>query len=123
MPGRILVVDDSPQFRKTAAKLLEIRGLEPFTLVADGDEALAAAEGACPDGVLLDINLPGRDGFEVAAALARRCPTVAIVLTSSELDEVESSRLRSCGASAFISKTELALTDLGLLFGRKPRLP
>jgi CheY-like chemotaxis protein len=123
MPGRILVVDDSPQFRRTAAKLLVIRGLEPFSVVACGDEALAATEGACPDGVLLDINLPGPDGFEVAAALSRRCPAVAIVLTSSELDEVESSRLKSCGASAFVAKTELALADLELLFGRKPPFP
>jgi hypothetical protein len=44
-------------------------------------------------------------------------------LTSSELDEVESSRLKSCGASAFVAKTELALADLELLFGRKPPFP
>jgi CheY-like chemotaxis protein len=120
MPNRILVVDDSPHFRWTAAKLLAIRGFEPFGVVADGDEALAATDGACPDGVLLDINLPGLDGFEVAAALSQRCPTVAIVLMSSDVDEVESSRLESCGASAFVAKTELATSDLELLFGRRP---
>ena len=120
MPGRILVVDDSPQFRRSAAKLLAIRGLEPFDVVADGDQALAAIDGVCPEGVLLDINLPGRDGFEVAATLSRRCPTVAIVLMSSDADEVDSSRLESCGARAFVAKTELATTDLGLLFGGEP---
>jgi CheY-like chemotaxis protein len=118
VPGRILVVDDSPHFRRTAAKLLAIRGLEPFNLVAGGDEALAVTAGKCPDGVLLDINLDGRDGFEVAAALSRRCPTVAIVLVSSDVDEVESSQLERCGASAFVPKTELASTDLALLFAR-----
>jgi CheY-like chemotaxis protein len=119
MPG-ILVIDDSPHFRRTAAKLLEMRGLEPFDVVACGEEALAATDGACPDGVLLDINLPGLDGFEVAAALSRRCPTLPIVLMSSDLDEVESSRLESCGARAFVAKTELASTDLELLFGGEP---
>jgi two-component system nitrate/nitrite response regulator NarL len=123
MAGRILVVDDNPHFRRTAAKLLALRGLEPFNLVAGGDEALAESDGACPDGVLLDINLPGRDGFEVAAELSRRCPTVAIVLMSSDLDEVESQRLERCGASAFVAKTELASTDLELLFGWKPSSP
>jgi CheY-like chemotaxis protein len=120
MPGRILVVDDSPNFRRTAEKLLGLRGLEAFSVVADGDEALAASNGACPDGVLLDINLPGRDGFEVAAALSQRYPSLAIVLMSSDLDEVESSRLESCGASAFVAKTELASADLEQLFGHKP---
>jgi two-component system nitrate/nitrite response regulator NarL len=120
MQSRILVVDDSPHFRRTATRLLAIRGLEPFDVVADGDEALAAIDDACPDGVLLDINLPGRNGFEVAAMLSRRCPAVPIVLMSSDLDEVESSRLESCGASAFVAKTDLATIELGLLFGGKP---
>jgi CheY-like chemotaxis protein len=123
MPGRILVVDDSSRFRWTAAKLLAMRGLEAFRMVAGGDEALAVIDGVCPDGVLLDINLPGRDGFEIAAALSRRCPTVPIVLTSSDVDDVDSSRLESCGASAFIAKTELASADLELLFGWKPSAP
>jgi CheY-like chemotaxis protein len=117
MPGRILVVDDNPHFLKTAAKLLTLRGLDPFELVAGGDEALAALSRGCPDGVLLDINLPGRNGFEVAATVAGRCPAVPIVLMSSETDGVEDSQLTSCGASAFVPKTELATTDLVLLFG------
>jgi CheY-like chemotaxis protein len=117
MSGRILVVDDNPHFLRTAAKLLALRGLEPYGAVGDGDEALAAIDAGCPDGVLLDINLPGRDGFEVAAALAARCPALAIVLMSSDADEVDGSRLESCGAKAFVSKTELATTALELLFG------
>jgi CheY-like chemotaxis protein len=44
---------------------------------------LAAVAGDCPDGILLDINLPGRDGFAVAAAIAATHPAVRIVLTSS----------------------------------------
>lgn len=114
--NRILVVDDSPQFRAAAAKLLAIRGLEPFGLVAGGEEALAAIEEGRPDGVLLDINLQGRDGFEVATALAARDPTIPIVLMSSETDEVADAQLESCGARAFVVKTELATTDLDLLF-------
>ncbi len=117
MPGRILIVDDNPHFRQTAAKLLAMRGLAPFDLVAGGDEALAALDRGCPDGVLLDINLLRSNGFEVAATVAARCPAVPIVLMSSETDEVEDSQLRRCGATAFVPKTELATTDLDLLFG------
>jgi two-component system, OmpR family, KDP operon response regulator KdpE len=117
MSSRILVVDDNPHFLRTAQKLLQMRALDPFDLVANGDEALAALDRGCPDGVLLDINLPGRDGFEVAAALAARCPAVPIVLMSSEIDGVDDSQLESCGATAFVPKTDLATTDLDSLFG------
>jgi CheY-like chemotaxis protein len=117
MPSRILVVDDNPHFLRTAQKLLQMRALGPVDLVADGDEALAALDRGCPDGVLLDVNLPGRNGFEVAAALAARCPAVPIVLMSSETDGVDDGQLRRCGAAAFVPKTDLATTDLDQLFG------
>jgi CheY-like chemotaxis protein len=120
MPGRILVVDDSPHFLRTAEKLLAIRALHPFALVADGEEALAALDRGCPDGVLLDVNLPGRNGFEVAVTLAARCPTAPIVLMSSETDGVDSAQIERCGAIAFVPKTELATTDLGVLFSGTP---
>lgn len=97
-----------------------MRALDPFALVADGDAALSALDRGCPDGVLLDINLPGRNGFEVAAVLAARCPAIPIVLMSSETEEVDSSQLERCGAAAFVLKTDLASTDLGLLFGGTP---
>jgi CheY-like chemotaxis protein len=120
MDGGILVVDDNPHFRRTAEKLLTMRGLEPFDLVAGGDDALAALDRGRPDGVLLDINLAGQDGFHVAAALAARCPTLPIVLMSSEADGVDGRQLERCGATAFVQKTALATTDLGELFGGTP---
>jgi two-component system nitrate/nitrite response regulator NarL len=120
MPRGILVVDDNPHFLRTAARLLTMRGLNPFDLVGGGDEALAALDRGCPDGVLLDINLVGQDGFEVAAALAARCPTLPIVLMSSEAEAVESLQLQRCGATAFVPKTALATTDLDQFFGGKP---
>jgi CheY-like chemotaxis protein len=120
MHGGILVVDDNPHFLRTAEKLLTMRGLEPFDLVAGGDEALAALDPGRPDGVLLDINLVAQDGFQVAAALAARCPTLPIVLMSSEADAVQGLQLQRCGATAFVPQTALATTDLGQLFGGTP---
>jgi CheY-like chemotaxis protein len=87
---RILIVDDSEPFRRTVGELLAARGFEPLDAVADGVAALAAVSGDCPDGVLLDIHLPGRDGFAVAASIASVCPAAAIVLTSSDIDAVPS---------------------------------
>jgi CheY-like chemotaxis protein len=113
---RILVVDDSSHFRRTVRDLLSARGFALFDAAADGDQALAALAAGCPDGVLLDINLPGRDGFAVAASVAARCPATRIVLISSDVYEVATSTLHECGAVAFVPKTELAVTDLDRFF-------
>jgi CheY-like chemotaxis protein len=113
---RILVVDDSETFRSTASVLLAARGFELFGSVPDGEAALAAVAGECPDGILLDINLPGRDGFAVAAAIAATYPAVRIVLTSSDTEDVPGALLRTCGATAFVPKTDLATADLQALF-------
>jgi DNA-binding NarL/FixJ family response regulator len=113
---RILVVDDSQGFRQGVGELLTLRGLEVIASAANGQEALAAAIRGCPDGVLLDVNLPGPDGYAVAASLAAVCPTAKIVLTSSDVDNVPTAILRQCGASAFVPKTDLATVDLGRLF-------
>lgn len=115
VPYRILIVDDSEPFRRTAAQLLAMRGFESAGAVADGAAALAAVRSDCPDGILLDINMPERDGFAVAASISSVCSTV-IVLTSSDIDEVPSSALKACGAAAFVPKIKLAMADLQELF-------
>jgi two-component system nitrate/nitrite response regulator NarL len=113
---RILVVDDSPPFRRRARELLTLRGLEVVAAAADGDDAIAAVVLACPDGVLLDINLPGRDGYAIASSLATLCPAATIVLTSSDVEGVSAAVLDECGATAFVPKVDLATIDLQRLF-------
>jgi DNA-binding NarL/FixJ family response regulator len=113
---RILIVDDSESFRRTASVLLAVRGFEVIKPVRDGEAALATVAGNRPDGILLDINLPSRDGLAVAASIAATCPAVRIVLTSSDTEAVSGAVLKACGAAAFVPKTELATADLGVLF-------
>ena len=113
---RILVVDDSPPFRRHVRELLTLRGLEVVAVAADGDDALDAVRRASPDGVLLDINLPGRDGYAVASSLATLCPAAKIVLTSSDVDGVPAAVLEECGATTFVPKVDLATIDLRRLF-------
>jgi CheY-like chemotaxis protein len=116
---RILIVDDSPQFRAVAVELLTVRGFELLEAAADGEQALAAVAGGCPDGILLDINLPGSDGFTVSSSLAAACPAARIVLTSADAHYVPAEILRTCAATAFVPKQELAAADLSALF--RPR--
>ena len=113
---QILVVDDSPRFRAAAAELLAAWGFELFDVAADGPQALAAVAGRCPDGILLDVNLPGPDGFAVAASLAAACPVARIVLTSTDADCAPPQVMAASAAAAFVPKQELATTDLRALF-------
>jgi CheY-like chemotaxis protein len=114
--SRILIVDDSPHFRATAAALLAARGFEVLESAADGEQALAAVADECPDGILLDVNLPGSDGFAVAARLAVACSAARIVLTSADVGQVPAQVLKACAAIAFVPKQELAVADLRTLF-------
>jgi CheY-like chemotaxis protein len=116
VPSRILIVDDSPHFRAAVTALLDARGFDVLESAADGEQALAAVDGKCPDGILLDINLPGSDGFAVAARLAAACSGARIVLTSAEVEHVPAEVLRACAASAFVPKEELAVADLSMFF-------
>ena len=66
---RVLIVDDYEPFRAVARELLERAGYIVAGEAAGADEALAAVAAEAPDVVLLDVQLPDRDGFTVAAAL------------------------------------------------------
>ncbi len=72
---RILVVDDNIDACHTLAMNLKLMGYETSTAY-DGEEALEAAARFLPDRVLLDIGLPGADGFEVVRRM-RRMPELA----------------------------------------------
>jgi CheY-like chemotaxis protein len=114
--NRILIVDDSPHFRAMAAGLLAERGFDVLVAVEDAEQALAAVRHMCPDGILLDINLPGQDGFAAAASLAAACPVARIVLTSADFAHLPDKVLEDCAAAAFVAKEDLATADLGRLF-------
>ena len=115
---RILIVDDDASFLGLAAELLADRGFDVVGQAMDATQALAATIRERPDGILLDINLPGRDGFATAAALSEAWPSARIVLTSADVRNVAAEILRGCSADAFVPKEELATTDLGDLFRR-----
>jgi DNA-binding NarL/FixJ family response regulator len=110
MAARVLIVDDHPIFRAAARQLLEVEGYDVVGEAGDGASALAAARELHPDVVLLDIQLPDLDGFEVAARLTHggRNGGPAVVLTSSR-DWSDYGRVLSrTGACGFLPKAELS---------------
>ncbi len=69
MRMRALIVDDHPSFRRTARVLLESEGFEVVGEAENGAQALRLAVELQPDFILLDVQLPDYDGFEVTARL------------------------------------------------------
>jgi DNA-binding NarL/FixJ family response regulator len=112
----VLIVDDHAGFRRAARALLETAGFSVVGEAADGATALTEAARLRPGLVLLDIQLPDLDGFEVAARLADGTEPPAVVLTSSRAASSYRQRLASSPALGFIAKSELtgqALAELG----------
>ena len=92
--------------------MLEKDGFEVIGSIADGETALAQVAHLRPDIVLLDVQLPRMDGFEVASQLARSPKSPIVVLISSRAPEDYGSRITNSGAIGFISKAELSGEEL-----------
>jgi CheY-like chemotaxis protein len=104
VPATVLIVDDDPAFRRAARELLVRAGLTVVAEAGDGAQAHTAFAVHRPDGVLLDVNLPGTTGAVLADQFLVAAPGVRILLTSS--DECPD------GRHAFVGKLELADCDL-----------
>ena len=108
MPS-ILIVDDHPSFRSTARVLLQAEGFDVIGEAADGESAVKAARELRPDVVLLDVQLPDFDGFEVARRLARtNGGSPAVILTSSRDAADFGPLVEQSGAVGFVPKAELS---------------
>ncbi len=105
---RALVVDDHPSFRRCARALLVEEGFEVVGEAEDGAAALALAVELTPDLVLLDVQLPDIDGFEVASRLLALGREWRIVLVSSRDASAYGSLIEATGAHAFVCKGELS---------------
>ena len=112
-PIKVMLVDDHASFRAAARWLLETEGFEVVAEAASGESALDLVVDAEPELVLLDVGLPGIDGFQVAIALRALFPRARIVLTSSrELCDLGSDRVLACGAAGFVNKADLSRAAL-----------
>jgi DNA-binding NarL/FixJ family response regulator len=112
----VLIVDDHEEFRRTVTALLEADGFAVVGEAADGRSAISQVPRLCPQLVLLDIQLPDIDGFEVASRLGRGSDPPIVVLTSSRDARSYRRRLAASPARAFVPKSELSGDALAALF-------
>jgi len=104
----VLIVDDHAAFREATTALLKAEGFRVVGEAADGEEAIRAVALLRPEVVLLDIQLPGADGLEVAERLAARPDPPAILLISSRSAASYGQRLQRSPAKGFIAKEVLS---------------
>jgi DNA-binding NarL/FixJ family response regulator len=116
MAATVLIVDDHPSFRATARMLLEAEGYSVVGEAKDGTSALVAAGRLVPEIVLLDINLPDLDGFQVADRL-RGGPSEVVLISSRDASDYGNS-IQDSGARGFIAKGELSGASLAEVLRR-----
>ena len=104
----VLIVDDHPSFRASARAILEAEGFEVSGEAEDGEAAIAAAGRLHPDVILLDVQLPDLDGFEVTRRLIADNGKTCVVLVSSRDGADFGPLVESCGACGFVPKSELS---------------
>lgn len=99
---KALVVDDDAKIVKVLTAYLERDGYQVLA-AADGDAALRLTEREQPDVVLLDVMLPGRDGWEVCREI-RRTSAVPIIMLTARDDEIDRIVGLELGADDYVSK-------------------
>jgi DNA-binding NarL/FixJ family response regulator len=104
----LLIVDDHDGFRAFARTLLTAEGFDVAAEAADGEEALDAVREHRPDVVLLDVQLPGMDGFEIAELLSALDEPPAVVMTSTRDAADYGARLANAPILGFVPKQELS---------------
>jgi len=117
MRSGVLIVDDDAPFRALARALLEVEGFDVVGEAGDAASALASVRSLRPGLVLLDVQLPDLDGFEVARQLAETSEPPIIVLLSSRSEATYRQRLAQAPVRGFIPKGELSGAALAAMIG------
>jgi DNA-binding NarL/FixJ family response regulator len=107
---RCLIIDDSPHFLAAARGLLEREGVEVVGVASTGAEALRCVEALRPDVALLDIDLGGESGFEVATRLHRDTgpPPSPVILISTHAEQDYAELIAASPVIGFLSKSALS---------------
>jgi two-component system chemotaxis response regulator CheY len=109
MSQTVLIVDDHDGFRTQARELLEACGYDVIGEAATASSALAVVDALRPDIVLLDVQLPDGNGFDLVDELGK---TSRVVMISGRDPATYRSRLASTSALGFIPKAELSRSSL-----------
>jgi len=102
---KILAVDDEPNILMSIEFILEMEGYEVHT-ARDGEEALEVAERVQPDLILLDVNMPRKDGYEMCRILREREDLAAtkVIMLTAKGQTLERKKGLEVGADDYVTK-------------------
>jgi DNA-binding NarL/FixJ family response regulator len=102
---RVLIVDDMPQVRQDLRLLLQLTGeIEIVGEAADGLDAIRQAEALRPDVVVMDLDMPGMDGFEATRQIKARCPACRVIALTIHGDKAARQKASQAGVDDFVEK-------------------
>ncbi|MFH0804664.1 MAG: response regulator [Patescibacteria group bacterium] len=113
MPKRVLLIEDDLSLLKIYSNKLQLSGYE-VSMATTGDEGMRKVVVERPDVILLDLILPGKDGFSVLADL-KKDPVLApipVVIMSNLGQKSDIDRGRTLGAADYLIKSDVSLQDL-----------
>lgn len=104
-PIRVLAADDQRVVREGLALVLGLLpGVEVVATAADGDEAIELAHRLGPDVVLMDLNMPRRDGVSAIQALREQCPQIKVIVLTTYADDRSVLDALRAGARGYLTK-------------------
>lgn len=118
---RCLIVDDNASFREEVRALLREQGIDVVGTAASGDEALGHVARLAPDVALVDIDLSGESGLDLARELGSRGngqPTVTVIMISTHDESEYADLIAASPAVGFISKTDLTAEAIAEILSR-----
>jgi len=104
VPKKILVVDDEPDLHSVLKVRLEDSGFA-VRHAYNGEDALTLIRQDPPDLLIIDVVMPGLNGFEVCQRVKREHPNLKVIIYTAKVDAVDSGRAKEAGAELFTVKT------------------
>ena len=103
---RVFLVDDHPSVREGMRSYLAGRSIDVVGEASDAPEALRKVKKLGPDVIILDVNLPSMDGWDLALRLGRLVPKSRILAYSIHSSEEYMVRMAKCGARGYVTKDQ-----------------
>ena len=103
--ARVIIVDDMPQVLLDLRQLLELTGrVEVVAEAVNGQEAIRLAGLLSPDTILMDLEMPGMDGYEATRRIKQHPSAPRVIILSVHAGPNERERARAAGADGFVMK-------------------
>jgi len=118
MPVRVLIADDHRLFAEALRAILGgDRRIDVVGLAASGDEAVQKAKELEPDVILMDIDMPGLNGFEATREILATQKNVGVLMVTGSDAPQDVDAARSAGAKGYVTKDRIAAELIGAILG------